>query len=117
MKITTKNNKVTIDGRDFVGRDVVIKGDKVFVDGVEQSGSLVGPISITVMGDAEHIETGSGDVTVQGACRKVNTMSGDVTVHGDVTGGVETMSGDVECGSVTGGVRTVSGDITSRGRA
>ncbi|MDD1966128.1 hypothetical protein NPS29_12435 [Pseudomonas putida] len=113
MKINAGGSSVTIDGRTFTGRSISINGDKVVVDGVEQSGTLVGPISVTVNGNAESVETGSGKVEVSGYAGRVKTMSGDVKC-GDVRGDVGTMSGDVTCGTVAGNVKTMSGDIIGR---
>lgn len=107
------NGRINIDGRDFVGHNVTIKGDRVIVDGVEQDGSLVGPVSVTVHGDVEALDGGFAEVTVTGSCGSVKTMSGDVRC-GDVTGDVGTMSGDVTCGKVAGNVKTMSGDINGR---
>lgn len=47
------SSSISIDGRDFVGRSITINGDKVVIDGVEQAGSLTGPVSITLHGDAD----------------------------------------------------------------
>lgn len=110
MKINTGGSSVTIDGRTFTGRSISINGDKVVIGGAEQSGSLVGPISVTVNGNDESVETGSGKVEITGAAGRVKTMSGDVRC-GDVRGDVGTMSGDVTCGAITGSVKTMSGDI------
>lgn len=111
MNLSMKNGKVTIDGRDFVGRNVVINGDgDVIVDGVKQAGSLVGNISIVVHGDVESISNGSGDIKVSGSAGAVKTVSGDVEC-GDVGGSVQTVSGDIGCGVVHGSVKTVSGDV------
>lgn len=107
------NGRINIDGRDFVGRSVIIDGDVVIIDGVRQDGKLVGLVSVTLHGDAEHIETGGGNVTVSGSAGSVSTASGDVRC-GNVTGSVSTMSGDVTCGAIGGSVRTMSGDITHR---
>lgn len=101
---------VTIDGKSFRGRHVEIIDDLVIVNGVTQEGSLVGPISVTVHGDVEHLTTASGDVTVTGDCHDVTTTSGDVRC-GDVAGEVRTVSGDVTCKQISGNVRTVSGDV------
>lgn len=109
MKITSRGT-ITINGHTFSGRSVSINGDKVVVDGVEQPGTLVGPITVTVNGDAESIETTSGSVQVTGKAGRVKTMSGDVTC-GDVAGDVGTMSGDVTCGAIAGNAKTMSGDI------
>ena len=105
--------RVNIDGRDFMGRSISIDGDTVIVDGVLQGDTLVGPVSVTVHGDAERIETISGSVEVAGACGSVKTMSGDVRC-GNVSGSVDTMSGDVTCGPIGGSVKSMSGDIRMR---
>lgn len=113
MKINTGGSSITIDGRTFTGRSVSIVGDKVVIDGVEQKGTLVGPISVTVNGNAESVETGSGKVEVAGYTGRVKTMSGDVHC-GDVQGDVGTMSGDITCGAIAGAAKTMSGDIIGR---
>ena len=38
-------------------------------------------------------------------------MSGDVDVDGNVSGDIQTMSGDVDCGDVSGNIKTMSGDV------
>ena len=111
MNLSMKNGKVTIDGRDFVGRDISINGDgEVIVDGVTQAGTLVGDISVVVHGDVESISNDRGDIKVSGSAGAVKTVSGDVEC-GDVSGSVQTVSGDVGCGVVHGSVKTVSGDV------
>jgi hypothetical protein len=113
MKIKTGGSTVTIDGRTFSGNSISIVNDRVIIDGVEQDGALVGPISITVNGNAESVETVSGSVEVSGSVGRIKTMSGDVEC-GDVHGDVGTMSGDVTCGAISGNVKTMSGDISHR---
>lgn len=114
MRINLKGNgNVTIDGRSFTGRSVTIVNDKVVVDGVEQDGQLVGPVSVTVNGDADVVDNPTGTVTVTGAVGTIKTMSGDVHCK-DVSGSVSTMSGDVTCGSIGGSASTMSGDINRR---
>lgn len=113
MKINLgRQGSVTIDGRDFVGRNITINGNRVTVDGVVQDGTLTGPISVTVHGDVSHLEA-SGDVTVNGHCEQVQTVSGDVHCA-DVRGSIKTVSGDVTCGKVAGSVNALSGDINGR---
>lgn len=112
MKIKTSVSSVTIDGRTFSGGSISIVGDKVVVDGVEQEGHLVGPVSIVINGNAESVETESGTVEVSGSAGRVKTISGDVKC-GAVNGDVGTMSGDVTCGPISGSVKTMSGDIIS----
>lgn len=106
--------KITVNGQDFVGRNLTINGNTVIIDGVEVDGlETQKEINISVTGDCEFVKSSSGDVTVTGSTGSVNTMSGDVTVRdGSINGNVETMSGDVATkGSITGSVKTMSGDI------
>lgn len=104
------SGSVTIDGKTFTGRSVTIVGDQVIVDGVAQAGTLVGPVNVTVNGDAENVTTTSGNIVVNGGCYRVKSTSGDIECR-DVAGDVETTSGDVKCGTVSGSVNTISGNI------
>jgi len=111
MDLRMKGGRIVIDGREFSGSNVTIEGNgSVTVDGVVQSGSLVGPISIEVFGNVESLKNTSGDVKVAGDCGSINTVSGDVDAKA-VSGNVTTVSGDVMCSSIAGSVKTVSGDI------
>lgn len=111
MKINlTGKSSVTIDGKSFVGRSITINGDKVFVDGVQQEGSLIGDVNVTIAGNVETIELSSGKVEVQGSAGSVHTQSGDV-VCGNIAGSASTMSGDIHCGNISGNASTMSGDI------
>jgi len=113
MKINMRNsNRVTIDGKDFVGRNVTITNGTVTVDGKRQPGELIDEVNITVHGDVDSIENSAGTVTAQ-KTGTVKTQSGDVRC-GDVSGSVSTMSGDVTCGSISGSTSTMSGDIRHR---
>lgn len=110
MKIdNVGKNRVVIDGREFRGRNISIENDRVIVDGVVQSGSLVGPVNVTVHGDAQRVEA-SGEVHVRGNCGDVQTVSGDVRTD-RISGGVSTVSGDVHAKVIHGSVSSVSGDI------
>lgn len=115
MKITVGCSTVSINGREFSGRNISIVGDKVIIDGVEHGQSLVGPISVVVNGNAESVETTSGSVEVAGSAGRVKTMSGNVHC-GDVSGDVGTMSGNINCHKVAGNTKTMSGDIRGLGR-
>lgn len=106
-----RRGSVTINGVHYEGSSVRIDSDGVvIVDGKRQDDVLVGPISVTVAGNAEHVETASGNITVSGSAGMVKTMSGDVRC-GDVGGSVSTMSGDVNCKAVAGSASSISGDI------
>ena len=110
MNIVMKNGTITINGKQYQGQNFSIDGDKVIIDGVQQEGSLSGPVSIQVTGDVQSIDGTAQSIAVTGSCGSVKTVSGDVRC-GPVTGGVQTVSGVVYCGDVAGSVRTVSGDV------
>lgn len=110
MKIQmVKTGKIVVDGRSFVGDNLVIHNGKVIVDGVTQSGTLYGLVTVVVHGDVESIDAGSGDVKCVNV-GEVTTGSGDVDCA-DVSGSIRTGSGDVSCNNVKGHVRTGSGDV------
>lgn len=113
-KINMKSNsRCVINGVEFSGRNVVITGNDVIIDGKRVEIPEQKHITIAVHGDCDRIDTTSGDVTVAGVAGSVGTMSGDVTVtQGGIDGSVKTMSGDVTAnGNIGGGVSTMSGDI------
>lgn len=115
-QVTVRSGTVTVNGKTFTGKSVSIDaGGVVIVDGVQQGGgALVGPVTVTVQGDAERVETAAGDITVHGSAGSIHSAAGDVTA-GPVGGNIQTMSGDVDCGPVQGNVSTMSGDIKRRG--
>lgn len=110
MRIKTGGSSVTINGQTLAGHSISIAGDKIVIDGVEVGDSLVGPISVVVNGNADSVETTSGNVEVTGAVGRIKTMSGDVHCS-NVSGDVGTMSGDVVCQKIAGSAKTMSGDI------
>ena len=105
---------VNINGVTYSGNSVVVKNNKIYIDGKEVNPADSKEYIISVHGDYATVSTESGEVTVNGNnTNSVNTMSGDVFVHGDVLENVSTMSGDVRVkGSISGKVSTMSGDIT-----
>lgn len=111
MNIVMKNGTITINGKQYQGQSFRIDGDKVIIDGVQQEGSLCGPVSIQVTGDVQSIDGRTvQSIEVTGSCGSVKTVSGDVRC-GPVAGNVQTVDGDVYCGDVAGSVKTVSGDV------
>lgn len=78
--------KFSLDGRDFVGRNITIRNGRVTIDGVTVEGALQGVVELRI---------------TEGAIENVHT---DAEVHcGDVTGNVKAgMS--VTCGNVGGTV-------------
>lgn len=112
LNIKMGNGSITINGKSFTGRNVVIVNGNVVVDGQTVDSGLTGDINVVVNGHVEHLENHCGNVAAQSA-GNINTGSGDVNC-GDVTGNVQTGSGDVKCGRVGGSVRTGSGDVIHR---
>ena len=98
-------------------RTIVNKDGKTFVDGKPIEELDLGnftdkEINIYITGDIDKLEVDCcNKIEVNGQVRKVDTTSGDVEVKGDVTGDIETLSGDINCGSVGGDISTMSGDI------
>jgi len=114
---TTGFSSISIGGRTYVGNNVSIQGNRVFVDGVEQAESYakdgqhsyevtvnatnlerldtVGPV--TVNGSVGGNISTTGSVTVTKDCNSINTM-GSVHVGGNCRGGINTM-GKVIVGS------------------
>lgn len=109
MNLSMKSGKIVIDGKEFVGSNIQISGNKVIIDSVTQDGELVGDINITINGDVKSIENTSGVVSASNV-GSVKTVSGDVYCA-DVSGDVKTVSGDVKATKIIGKVNTVSGDI------
>lgn len=99
------DSNIIVNGKCYTGSKV-----KVIIDDAEV---YCGPgVNITIEGNADNVETVSGDVTVNSnVLGNVRTTSGDVDVKGDVYLYVQTVSGDVEAKSIIGNVKTVSGDI------
>lgn len=117
LKMTCNvGSRVVINGKSYSGNNIVITGDKVgghiIIDGVKQEPTLVGDITVNVVGHVHNLETSSGDVKCTTA-RSVKTISGDVTVSDCIHGDVETVSGDVKANTIQSRVSTVSGNITN----
>jgi len=101
---------ININGKSFVGRNIVMSGNKIIIDGVDVTPDSKN-IEITVNGNLDSLKVDMCDkITVNGNVNELSTTSGDVDCK-DVTGDVKTLSGDIECGNVGGSVQTTSGDI------
>ena len=105
---------IKINGVSYVGNSLVVKNNKIFIDGKEQEiDSKI--INISVIGNIDNISTDSCQkISIKGDVNILKTMSGDVEVEGIINGSVSTLSGDVDCGNVLGSVSTLSGDIKYR---
>ena len=95
IKGETSINGVTVQGN---FKNLLIKNNKLYLDGVLQDGSSLSPnITIVVNGSTGDISSGSGDVNVKGNSNNINTGSGDVDIGNSVSGNIKTGSGDVDC--------------------
>jgi hypothetical protein len=106
-------NMIQINSSTYSGRSIVIKNNRVIIDGVDVTSDHKDSkeISITVTGDLGSLDVEyANSIQINGSVGKLDSGSGDVNC-GNVTGGVRTGSGDVECGSIEGDVQTGSGDV------
>lgn len=112
MDISNINGTIVINGRKFSGKSVSITNGKIVIDGKPVDSDISEKeINVTIEGNCENVENGSGYITVKGdVLGFVRAGSGNINC-GDVKGSVSTGSGDVKCGKVEGGVSTGSGDI------
>jgi hypothetical protein len=105
---------IRINNNGYVGNSIVITNGKVIVDGKDVTPDSK-EINISVEGDVAELRVDAcSRVSGAGNAGNVKTQSGDVKVAGDVTGNVQSMSGDVDCGSIGGSVSTMSGDVKHR---
>ena len=101
----------TINGAIYSGDNIVITNNKILVNGKDVTPDSK-EINISVVGNIEQLKVDAcNKVSVEGSVTSISTQSGDVEVTGDISGGVQTMSGDVNCGNVGGSISTMSGDI------
>jgi hypothetical protein len=106
-------SSVIINGVKYTGNSVVVKNNKVIIDGIEIK-SYANAVTITVEGDVEELTVDFCDsLVVSGNVGSLNTQSGNVKCK-DVIGNLNLTSGDVECGNIEGSVQTLSGDIKCR---
>jgi hypothetical protein len=130
MKMVTNNAEVSINGKNTIFSEMLVKKTSdgatvVMIDGLPYIGEDL-DINIEVHGDIESIILGSGSIKCNDITGGISTVSGDIfcnDVHGnitntsgdinceDVAGNVNTISGDVNCDDINGNVSTISGDI------
>ncbi|HXV27134.1 MAG TPA: hypothetical protein VD862_03895 [Candidatus Paceibacterota bacterium] len=107
--------EIKINGMSFSGSSVVIRNNKVIVDGKDVTPDAK-EIVITVDGNVELLDIAAcQSVRVSGDAGSVKVQSGDVEVEGDVKGDVETMAGSINVGGNIGGdANTMAGNIRHR---
>ncbi len=109
--ICVKNGKVYINGKLQNGEDNS-KEVNITIEGSINKLDIDYCNTISINGDVNEFDNGSGDVEIEGDVGIIKSGSGDVTISGSVTGNIETSSGDVDIeGDVSGNVDTRSGDI------
>jgi hypothetical protein len=107
---------LSINGKTYTGSKIKQKDGRVFVDGKDVTDEVgLAQLVVLVQGNVEKLEIqGPGTITVTGNAGSVRGVSGKISVAGDVSGSVESISGDIKCGKVAGSVKTLSGDIKAR---
>lgn len=123
--IIQKGNKmssITINGKTYVGRNISIINNKIYIDDVEQESMSTTDkeLNIQLSGTIKNLHT-DRSVTVSGGVVEKIDANGSVSC-GDVIGNVDA-GGSVSCGNVGGNVdaggsvsaRSVTGNIDAGG--
>ena len=99
---------IHINGKTYVGNNIVMSGNTVIIDGKVQDEGLTGVVAIEVSGDIMSLHSDS-TVTING------NVSGDVEAGGSVrcrdVGGNVCAGGSVRCDDVCGKV-TAGGSVS-----
>lgn len=104
-------SSVTINGKTYIGNNIIVSNGKIMIDekNVTSDDKV---INITVNGNIDSLKVDTcNKLEIIGNVTNVNTVSGDVDINGDVSGSIQTVSGDVKCKNVSGSINTLSGDI------
>jgi len=109
-------NRIVINGVSITGgRSISVVGNKIIIDGRDVDLPEVKQINIVVEGSVERLDVDvCQKISVAGNAGSVTTQSGDVDISGNVTGSIQTMSGDVSCDNVEGSISTMSGNVKHR---
>lgn len=104
-------SRVTINGKTYIGNNIIVSNGKIMIDekNVTSDDKV---IIITVNGNIDSLKVDTcNKLGIIGNVTNVNTVSGDVDINGNVSGSIQTVSGDVKCKNVGGSINTLSGDI------
>lgn len=101
---------INVNGRTYIGRNLTITDDRVFIDGkpvdVEEK-----QITVSIVGNVVNLHS-SAEVSVIGDVGEIVSSSGSIMCH-DVKGGIQTTSGNVSCCDVYADISTRSGNVTA----
>jgi hypothetical protein len=107
MKSTISINNVSV-----TGRSIVIRNNKVIIDGVDVTPDAK-QINIVVNGSVDELDVDYCEkLEISGDVGRAQCGSGDINCN-NITGGAQTGSGDIDCGDITGNVQTGSGDVNA----
>ena len=102
---------IVIGGNAYSGNSVVVTNGKVIIDGKDVTPDAK-EINISVQGDVAELKVDAcNKVSVTGNVGSFSGRTGDVEISGDVSGDVQTTTGEVSCGAVSGSVSTSTGDV------
>ncbi len=104
---------IRINNKTYSGNNITVNNNKVYIDGIlQEQGDNERNITIVVEGDVEKLQVDVCDkMEIKGnVTGSVQTSSGDVNC-GNISGSVSTMSGNVMCDDIGGTVSTMSGDV------
>lgn len=103
MNISGNNNVIQIGNNTCIsGKNITTKGNKIFVDGKEVHQIGDGKVEIKVTGNLESISVENGDVLVSGDVTGDVKVGGNMKCH-EVKGNVE-VGGNLTSGDVIGNV-------------
>lgn len=103
IKLFGKNSKVKINGKTYIGNNIVVDGNSVIVDGVKQEDSFEGKIEVKVLCNVKKI---------------ISDKS--ININGDIHGNVEAKT-NINCNDISGDVKAgtsincddIDGDATA----
>lgn len=106
------SNRVIINGKTYFGKNIVVKGDSIIVDGNLIDDIQSKKVNISINSEVQDLSVGSCErIVVNGNCKNLTSSSGDICIDGNVEGNVNSSSGDIECKDVLGNITTSSGDV------
>lgn len=116
-----RKNLIKVNGKSLFmegnNNSIMIANGKVFVNGREISKENLKEekvINVEVFGYIDKLSADCcRDITINGDANDVDTKSGNVYVKGD-TNFVSTVSGNVSCRTLNGSINTVSGNVSKK---